>query len=54
MKKHIKSKKRRGGWFKQGVSVFGIPFEKNTPGLLDNRTCYRIGSINWCTRKKNN
>jgi hypothetical protein len=52
MKKHIKSKKHRGGWFKKGITIKGIPFEKKYPGMFDGRTCYRIGAINWCTRKK--
>jgi len=30
MKKHIKSKKHRGGWFKKGITIKGIPFLKST------------------------
>jgi len=51
--KSKKSKKYRGGSVKKGITIMGIPFEKSTPGILDGRTCYRIGPINWCTRKKN-
>jgi|LauGreDrversion4_2_1035121.scaffolds.fasta_scaffold14974_5 hypothetical protein len=47
-----KSRKYKGGWFKQGIRIMGIPIEKSTPGLIDGRTCYKIGPINWCTRKK--
>ena len=47
-----KSRKYKGGWFKQGIRIMGIPIEKSTPGLLDGRTCYSVGPIKWCTRKK--
>ena len=47
-----KSRKYKGGWFNQGIRIMGIPIEKSTPGLIDGRTCYKIGPINWCTRKK--
>ena len=50
--KSKKSKKYRGGSVKKSITIMGIPFEKSTPGILDGRTCYRIGPINWCTRKK--
>ena len=50
--KSNKSKKYKGGWFKQGIRIMGIPIEKSTPGLIDGRTCYKIGPLNWCSRKK--
>jgi hypothetical protein len=46
-----KTKKYRGGWFKKRITIMGIPFEQSTPGI-SNKTCYKIGPINWCTRKK--
>ena len=52
-KSRNKSRKYKGGWFTQGASIMGIPLEKSTPGLFDGRTCYRVGPIKWCTRKKN-
>ena len=51
--KYRKTKKYKGSGFKKGIRIMGIPFEKSTPGLLDGRTCYQVGPIKWCTRKKN-
>jgi hypothetical protein len=48
----LKSRKYKGGWFKQGATIMGIPIEKSTSGIFD-RTCYRVGPIKWCTRKNN-
>jgi hypothetical protein len=52
-RKSMKTRKYKGGLFKKGIRIMGIPFEKSTPGLLDGRTCYTVGPIKWCTRKKN-
>jgi hypothetical protein len=46
-----KKRSRKGGSIKKGVHIMGIPFEKSKPGLLDGRTCYKIGPFNWCKRK---
>lgn len=54
MKKTKKYKrKQKGGSTTTGLTIMGLPIEKSTPGLFDGRTCYRIGPIKWCSRKKN-
>lgn len=47
-----KKRSRKGGSVKKGIRIMGINFEKSNPGLIDGRTCYKIGPFNWCKRKK--
>ena len=44
-------KSRKGGSFSQETNIMGIPIKISKPGLIDGRTCYTFGPINWCTRK---
>jgi hypothetical protein len=41
---------KKGGFITKSTRIFGIPFEVIKPSILDKRTCYKIGPINWCTR----
>jgi len=46
-------KNRKGGSSKAGLRIMGVPiFEFLKPSIIDGRTCYAIGPIKWCTRKK--
>jgi hypothetical protein len=54
MPKNSKTRKyKRGGGIKAGLKIGGISiFEYLKPSIVDGRTCYGIGPIKWCTRKK--
>jgi len=51
-RKTRKQKRKRGGASEFGTTVFGIRIARSKPSLIDGRTCYQIGPIKWCTRKK--
>ncbi len=53
MRQTRKYKRKRGGGVKAGLRIAGVDiFEWAKPGIVDGRTCYGIGPLKWCTRKK--
>ena len=51
-RKTRKQKRKRGGGSEGGIKIFGIKIARSKPSLIDGRTCYQVGPIKWCTRKK--
>jgi hypothetical protein len=51
-RKTRKQKQKRGGASKMGAKLGWFNFSISKPSLIDGRTCYQLGPIKWCTRKK--